>query len=163
MGVSPNSLRVTGSGARLDQVERAFRATKGVDLKVRPIYHWLETRVRAHVFMCMLAYYVEWHMRQALSPVLFEDEEHGAKPGSPVAPARRSEKAEAKARNQRLEDGAPAHSFRTLLKDLGTLARNRIEVPGAPAFDMLTRSTALQQCAFELLGVNPTGAVPSRR
>ncbi|MDP2896655.1 MAG: hypothetical protein Q8Q12_08860, partial [bacterium] len=91
-------------------------------------------------------------------------EEHGVKDGSPVAPARRSLKAQAKASRQRLEDGTPVHGFQTLLKDLSTLSRNRIELPGAPAFDMLTRATPLQQRAFELLGLNPTtGAVPSSR
>ena len=151
---------------QLAKVARAFRALKGVDLKVRPIYHLLETRVRAHVFLCVLAYHVEWHMRQALAPLLFEGEEHGVKPSSPVAPAQRPAKAEAKARTQRLEDGTPVHSFQTLLKDLGTVSRNRAEpkLPGAPAFDTLTRSTPLQQRAFELLGVNlTTGAVPSTR
>ena len=141
---------------QLAKVERAFRALKGVDLKVRPVYHRLETRVRAHVFLCMLAYYVEWHMRQALSPLLFEDEEHGVKGDSPVAPARRSANAEAKAGRQRLEDGTPVHSFQTLLKDLGTLCRNRVEISGVPAFDTLTRATPLQQRAFELLGVHLT-------
>jgi hypothetical protein len=106
----------------------------------------------------MLAYHVEWHMRQALAPLPFEDEEHGVKGDWPVAPARRSAKAETKARSQRLEDGTPVHSFQTLLKDLGTLSRNRVEpqMPGVPAFDMLTRATPLQQRAFELLGVNLT-------
>ena len=93
-------------------------------------------------------------MRQALAPLLFEDEEHGASTDSPVAAARRSASAEAKASSQRLEDGTPVHSFQTLLKDLGTLCRNRVEVSGA-VWDMLTRATPLQQRAFELLGVNP--------
>ncbi|MDP2857447.1 MAG: IS1634 family transposase, partial [Bacillota bacterium] len=162
-GESLDAAETVRTYKQLAKVERAFRALKGVDLRVRPIYHRLETRVRAHVLLCVLAYYVEWHMRQGLAPLLFEDEEHGVKDGSPVAPARRSLKAQAKASRQRLEDGTPVHGFQTLLKDLSTLSRNRIELPGAPAFDMLTRATPLQQRAFELLGLNPTGAVPSSR
>ena len=108
----------------LAQVERAFRSIKTVDLEVRPIHHRLAGRVRAHVFLCMLAYYVAWHMRQALAPLLFDDhdkENAGKGRPSPVAPAKVSAAAKAKAASRRTGDGLPAHSFRTLLQDLGTL------------------------------------------
>ncbi len=142
----------------LSVVERAFRSYKTVDLKVRPIYHHLADRVRAHVFLCMLAYYVEWHMRQALAPLLFDDEDKAlgqALRPSVVAPARISPKAQRKARTRRTEDDLPVHSFQTLLADLATLVKNRIQpkLPGAEAFDQITRPTALQQRALELLSV----------
>jgi hypothetical protein len=144
----------------LSKVERAFRSLKTVDLKVRPIFHWLEGRVRTHVFLCMLAYYVEWHMRQKLQPLLFDDEEKVAAAAfrsSIVAPAVRSERAQRKDDSKRTADGLPAHSFRTLLADLATLAKNRVRTSGAtPAeFYMLTRPTPLQQRVFELLGASP--------
>ena len=144
----------------LSRVERAFRSFKGVDLKVRPVHHRLEGRVRAHVFLCMLAYYVEWHMRRALAPLLFDDDDpaaaQAARP-SPVAPARRSKAARAKAGGKRTPDGLPVHSFRTLLADLATLTRNRVRpaIPGAMTADVLARPTPLQAKAFRLLGVRP--------
>lgn len=142
----------------LSVVERAFRSFKTVDLKVRPIYHHLADRVRAHVFLCMLAYYVEWHMRKALAPLLFDDDD---KPSaqeqrtSIVAPAIPSPKAEQKARTRRTEEGLPVHSFQTLLADLATIAKNRIQpkLPGAEPFDQITRPTPLQRQALNLLGV----------
>ncbi len=142
---------------RLATVERAFRSFKGVDLKVQPIYHRLEERVRAHVLLCMLAYYVEWYMRRALAPLLFDDHEQPPAQRSPVAPARRSTAAEAKVRTKQLEDGTPVQSFQGLLEDLATLAKNRVrsKSAGAVAFDMLTTPTPLQQRAFDLLGVSP--------
>src|SRR5262249_7412668 len=115
----------------LSTVERAFRCMKAVDLKVRPIYHWLDDRIRAHVFLCMLAYYVEWHMRERLAPLLFDDharEEAEATRASIVQPAPRSKAAKAKDSSKQTEDGLPVHSFRTLLADLGTLAKNRVRV-----------------------------------
>ena len=144
----------------LSRVERAFRCFKGVDLKVRPVHHRLEGRVRAHVFLCMLAYHVEWHMRRALAPMLFHDHDADAAEAartSPVDPARRSKAARAKAGTKRTHDGLPVHSFRSLLGDLATLTRNRVRpaVPGAATADMLTRSTPLQAKAFRLLGVRP--------
>jgi transposase len=145
----------------LSRVERAFRSLKTVDLKVRPIHHRLADRVRAHVFLCVLAYYVEWHMRQWLAPLLFDDErpEEGvASRASVVAPARRSESAELKARTKRTEDGLPVHSFRTLLSDLSTLTKNRcIQAALGEAYpiEMLSEPTAVQRRAFELLGVLP--------
>ena len=143
----------------LSKVERAFRCLKTVDLKVRPIYHWLENRVRSHVFLCMLAYYVEWHMRQKLAPVLFDDEDKElaeSMRSSIVAPAERSPSARSKDLTKRNEEGLPVHSFRSLLKDLGTLAKNRIKVAGSEPceFYMLTRPTELQARALELLGVS---------
>ena len=144
----------------LGRVERAFRSFKGVDLKVRPVHHRLERRVRAHVFLCMLAYYVEWHMRRALAPLLFDDDDPAgaeAARASPVAPARRSKAARAKAGRKRTPDGLPVHSFRSLLGDLATLTRNRVRpaVPGAMAADILARPTPLQDRAFRLLGLRP--------
>ena len=142
----------------LSVVERAFRSLKTVDLKVRPIYHYAGTRVRAHVFLCMLAYYVEWHMRQRLKPLLFDDEEPEVAQtarASVVAPGETSPSAQDKARRKRTASGEPVHSFRTLLDDLATIAKNRIAAPLANAepFDLITRPTALQRQAFKRLGV----------
>jgi hypothetical protein len=144
---------------RLAQVEQAFRSLKSVDLKVRPIHHRLEERVRAHVLLCMLAYYVEWHMRQALAPLLFDDDDPAAaEPLRPsvVAPAQRSPSAQHKALTKLTADGTPVHSFQTLISDLATLARNRIlpNTRDAVPFDLVTTPTPLQQRAFDLLGVN---------
>ena len=143
---------------RLSTVERAFRSLKSVDLKVRPVFHRTEQRVRAHVLLCTLAYYVEWHMRRRLAPLLFEDEDRaGAEAArtSVVAPARVSESARRKARHKRSEEGRPVHSFRTLLRDLATVTKNTVapRLPGAEPFDLLTRPTELQREAFRLLGV----------
>jgi transposase len=145
---------------RLARVERAFRSLKSVDLHIRPIHHRTPERVRAHVFLCMLAYYVEWHMRERLKPLLFDDEEPAeaqARRASVVAPAQRSARALAKAATKRTQEGWPVHSFRTLLEDLATLTKNRIrpKLNGAPSFDMLATPTPLQQRAFSLLGVSP--------
>ena len=142
----------------LTGVERAFRSYKTVDLKVRPIYHYLANRVRAHVFLCMLAYYIEWHMRKALAPLLFDDHDKAsgqALRGSVVAPAEPSPKAQRKAQTKRTEEGLPVHSFQTLLADLATIIKNRIQpkIPGVEAFDQVTRATPLQQQALDLLRV----------
>jgi len=142
-------------------VERAFRTTKTVDLKVRPIHHHLADRVRSHVFLCMLAYYVEWHMRQALAPLLFDDEDPAAGEAlraSVVQPAQVSLKAARKANRKRTDDGFPVHSFRTLLKDLATIVRNTCQpnTPGVPNFEKVTLPTPLQRRAFDLLGVSAT-------
>ncbi len=144
----------------LSRVERAFRSYKTVDLKVRPVHHRLEGRVRAHVFLCMLAYYVEWHMRRALAPLLFDDDDPAAAEAarsSPVEPARPSASARAKAGRKRTPGGLPVHSFQTLLADLATLTRNRVQpaAEGAVAADVLTSPTPLQAEAFRLLGVRP--------
>jgi hypothetical protein len=140
---------------RLAMVERAFRSLKSVDLNVRPIHHRTPDRVRAHILLVMLAYYVEWHMRQALAPVLFDDEQRGDRRTSPVAPAMRSPEARAKARSQRTADNWPVQSFQDWLKDLGTIVKNRIErrLRSLPAFEMTTRPTAAQQYALALLRV----------
>ena len=141
---------------RLSAVEQAFRSLKSVDLHIRPIFHHKEERVRAHVFLCMLAYYVEWHMREKLAPLLFDEEDWPAAEAaraSAVAPAQRSPRTLAKSATKRTAEGLPVHSFRTLLQDLATLTRNHI-VPkdtAMPPFDMLSLPTPLQQRAFTLL------------
>lgn len=147
----------------LSLVESAFRSLKTVDLKVRPIYHRLPNRVRAHVFLCVLAYYVEWHMRRALAPILFDDEDKEfaeSLRASIVAPALRSPKARSKARTKRTAGDEPVHSFQTLLKDLATLAKNRVRPrrvkigsSTAAEFEMLTTPTPHQHRAFELLEI----------
>lgn len=143
---------------QLSSVERAFRSFKSVDLKVRPIYHHLADRVRAHVFLCMLAYYVEWHMRQALAPLLFDDDDRAggeAKRESIVAPAQVSQRAAAKAARKRTANDEPVHSFQTLLSDLATIVKNRVVSKHASArpADLITRPTSLQQRALDLLQV----------
>ena len=139
----------------LSQVERAFRSLKTIDLHVRPIHHRLADRVRSHIFLCMLAYYVEWHMREAWRPLLFADEDQRAKARrDPVAPARRSAAAEEKAVTHRLADGTMVHSFRTLLQDLSTIVRNACRVRGhedAPTFTVTTTPSPEQRRAFALL------------
>jgi transposase len=140
----------------LANVERAFRSLKTIDLKVRPIHHRTADRVRAHIFLCMLAYYVEWHMREAWRELMFADTEQEAKATrDPVAPARRSKAAQIKAARHTLEDGTPAHSFSTLMAELGTIVRNSCRTPKAahhaPTFEVLTTPNAKQQRAFELL------------
>jgi transposase len=129
-----SSEQAVGNYKRLSSVERAFRSLKSVDLKIRPIYHRLADRVRAHVFLCMLSYYVEWHMRRALAPILFEDDDPQAAAAarkSIVGPAERSSKAKSKDFLKRTEDGTPVHSFQTLLKDLATLTTFPLKIPGA--------------------------------
>ncbi len=144
----------------LSQVERAFRSIKTVDLQVRPVFHYSAERVRAHVFLCMLAYYVEWTMRERLKPMLFDDEFIEAaqltKP-SAVAKAQRSAHAKAKDASKHADDGLPVHSFRTLLQDLGTLTYNVTYTALNPNAKIIltTRPTPLQQKAFSLLGINP--------
>jgi hypothetical protein len=140
----------------LCEVERAFRSLKTVDLKIRPIHHRLEDRVRAHIFLCMLAYYVEWHMREAWRELLFADEDLEAKNDrDPVAPAQRSPEALEKIAERTLEDGSPVHSFRTLLQDLATVVRNTCITRGtktaSPAFKMVTTPTDTQHRALQLL------------
>jgi transposase len=142
----------------LSMVERAFRCLKTVDLNIRPIHHWLEERVRAHVFLCMLAYYLEWSLRARLAPMLYDDDDKAAAEAlrkSPVAKAQRSPAALAKSATGRTADGAPVHSFHSLLADLATLARNTIVTAIAPdrPFTVLTRPTSIQQKAFDLLAI----------
>ena len=141
----------------LSSVERAFRSLKSVDLKVRPVHHRLAGRVRAHVLLCTLAYYVEWHMRRRLAPILFDDQRNTDDRESPVQPAQRSDDAKRKANSGRTDDGLPVHSFQTLLDDLATLTRNRVKTPAGEAAtaNVLPRPTPLQERAFSLLGVRP--------
>ena len=144
----------------LAHVERAFRSMKTVELHVRPVFHYNAQRVRAHVFLCMLAYYVAWHMRVRLKPMLFDDEhldEASAGRASPVVKAIRSLHAKAKDASRTADDGLPLHSFRTLLQDLGTLAYNVTHTRLNPEAKIIitTRPTSLQTKAFELLGLNP--------
>jgi len=145
----------------LSLVERAFRCIKTVDLQIRPVYHWLADRVRAHVFVCMLAYYLEWHMRQRLAPMLYDDTDKDAaeaQRSSVVAKAERSPAAVTKQTTGRTDDGLPAHSFRTLLNDLATLTRNTLVTAIAPEqpFTLTARPTPLQQKARDLLGLSRT-------
>jgi len=145
----------------LSLVERAFRCLKTVDLQIRPIYHWLADRVRAHVFLCMLAYYLEWHMRQRLAPMLYDDTDKDAaeaQRASVVAKAERSPAAITKQTTGRTEDGLPVHSFRTLLADLATLTRNTLVTAIDPerSLTLTTRPTPLQQKALDLLSLART-------
>lgn len=139
-------------------VERAFRCIKTVDLQIRPVHHWLADRVRAHVFLCMLAYYLEWHMRKCLAPMLFDDADTDAAEAlreSVVARAQRSPAAIAKQTTRLTEDGLPVHGFRSLLADLATVVRNTITTAITPDHHLtvVTRPTPLQKKAFQLLGV----------
>jgi len=145
----------------LSLVEHAIRSIKTVDLHVRPVYHWLEDRVRAHVFLCMLAYYLEWHMRQRLAPMLYDDTDKEAAEAlrkSPVAKAERSPAALAKQTTGRTDDGLPVHSFHTLLHDLATVTKNTVATALAPdfPFTITTRPTHIQKKAFDLLGITCT-------
>jgi len=140
----------------LANVERAFRSLKTVDLKVRPIHHRLADRVRSHIFLCMLAYYVEWHMREAWRELMFADPDQEAKTTrDPVAPAVRSERALDKIARHTLDDDSPTHSFATLMADLATIVRNTCRTPqtieAAPTFDLMTTPTAKQNHALQLL------------
>src|ERR1700752_4702373 len=145
----------------LSLVERAFRCIKTVDLQVRPVYPGLADRVRAHVFVCMLAYYLEWHMRQRLAPMLYDDtdkEVAEAQRSSVVAKAGRSPAAVTKQTTGRTEDGLPVHSFRTLLADLATLTQNTLVTAIAPAqpFTLTARPTPIQQKPRALLALSRT-------
>jgi len=142
----------------LARAERAFRSMKTVDLELRPVFHWVPPRVRAHVFLCMLAYYLEWHMRQALAPMLFDDHDRAAAEAarpSPVAKAQPSPAARRKAKTKLTDDGLPVHSFRTLLADLATLTRNTVRFGRAASFPLLARPTDIQRRALDLLGLQP--------
>lgn len=140
---------------QLKEVEKAFRTLKG-PLELRPIHHRLEDRVRAHVFLCMLAYYLTWHLRQAWKPLLFDDEQPPIQP-DPVAKARRSTQAERKARSKRTTSGERCHSLATLLEELATRARNTIRLHGGASFEQLTQPTETQARALALIdGYTPT-------
>jgi hypothetical protein len=143
---------------RLAQVERAFRSWKGLDLMVRPIFHRVEPRVKAHIFLCLLAYYVQWEMRQAWAPLLFADEEVEVdrEQRDPVAPAEPSESAQQKRKTKRTEAGQPVHSFRTLLADLGQRSRVTycVGAGDSPAtFQQVPDPSPLQAEALRLLGL----------
>jgi len=139
----------------LEQVERAFGSFKGPDLQIRPIHHHLETRVRAHVLLCMLAYYLTWHLKAAWTPLLFADEQRPVS-ADPVAKATRSPAAQRKAATKRTPTGQPCHSYHSLLDELATLTRNTIRLPDAPAtFDRLTQPTELQARALDLAATAP--------
>jgi len=146
----------------LSQVEWAFRSLKTIDLQVRPIHHWKDGRIRSHVFLCMLAYYVEWHLRGALSELLFDDHEREAAEAtrkSIVSPAPRSEAAKRKEQDRRTPDGFPVQSFQCLLKDLATLCRNRVRWTSSSEveFERVTMPTELQRQVFKLLGLGLAG------
>jgi transposase len=153
-----DSEKVVSTYKQLHHVERAFRCTKTVDLHIRPIHHCKEERVRTHIFLCMLAYYVEWHMRRSLAPLLFDDhdkERAAARRTTIVSPAVRSEEALAKAASKRTEEDLPVHSFQTLLAHLATLTRNKVVSKATGLeFERLTRPTPTQAKALELLEVS---------
>jgi len=151
-----NSAEAVRSYKALAEVERAFRSMKTIDLHIRPIHHHLESRVRAHIFLCMLAYYVEWHMREAWRELMFADEDlERKKHRDPVAAAERSEAALDKVATRKLKDGSPVHSFRTLLDELSTIVRNtceaRVGQHSASSFQMTTMPNPAQQRAMQLL------------
>jgi len=142
----------------LSKVETAFRRLKSIDLEIRPIYHRLANRVRAHVFLCMLSYYVVLHMRNALAPILFQDDDKETVKGDRICivhPAKRSKKADRKARTKRTETHLPVHSFQSLLDDLGTIVKNWLQpnIANAGFIEKITRATQLQQTALDLLEV----------
>jgi hypothetical protein len=142
----------------LARVERAFRSLKTVDLEIRPVFHWAAPRVRAHVFLCLLAYHLEWHLRQALAPLLFDDHDPDAaeaKRSSPVAKAKPSPAARRKANTKRTDDGLPVHSFRSLLADLATLTRNTVRFGRDHTTTLLATPTEIQRRALQLLDVQP--------
>ena len=144
----------------LARVEQAFRAMKAIDLQIRPVHHWLEPRVRAHVFLCMLGYYVEWHLREAWAPILFHDHDRVAAQQarvSPVAPAEPSEAAKRKRGARRSDDGLPLSSFRGLVDHLATMTLNLVASAYAPnaTITLTAKPTPLQEKAFQLLNVTP--------
>jgi transposase len=144
----------------LSQVERAFRSLKGIDLLIRPIWHHTENHVRAHLFLCMLAYYVEWHMRKALAPLLFDDEEldENRKSRDPVKPAKPSVSAQKKKTQRVTAEGLVIQSFDTLIEELGNRCRNRCRIksdPGGSIFYQATERSPLQEQAFQCLGLLP--------
>ena len=147
----------------LSQVEQAFRQIKTGRLRIRPIFVYAEARVRAHVFLCMLAYYAEWHMRKRLAPILFDEDDPEAaraQRASPVEPARPSPSARAKAAGKNTPDATAVHSFHTLLADLSTVVLNDVSIGGSESFKLVTTPTPGQQKAFDLLGVNPRSMFP---
>ena len=147
----------------LSGVEHAFRSLKSVDLELRPVFHWTAPRVRAHVLLCMLAYYLQWHMRQSLAPMLFDEPDPAARAAqrtSVVAKAEPSPAAHRKASRKRTDpiDGEllPVHSFHTLLGDLATLTRNVVRLGRDRLTAILATPTRTQHRALDLLGITPT-------
>jgi hypothetical protein len=148
-----DAAKVVATYKSLSRVERDFRSIKSIDLDLRSIHHWTETRVRAHVFICMLAAYLTWHLRQAWAPLTFTDE-HRPDPADPVAPAQRSQSADAKAATKTTTDDQPAHSFTALLGHLATLTRVDLRYgdhQGSPIVPTLAEPTPTQRRAFQLL------------
>ena len=138
---------------RLAKVERAFRTMKSVDLQVRPIFHHLERRVKAHLFICMLAYYVEFHLRQAWQELLYHDE-GGSQRKTPVAPVSPSAEGKAKKATGRSKDGLPLQTFAGLLKSLASLSRSQVRLGAdGPTYARTTKPTSLQARALELIGL----------
>ena len=155
-----NAVETVQTYKSLSVVEQAFRSDKTIDLKVRPIYHYKNSRVKAHIFLCLLAYYVEWHMRKSLAPLLFDEEDY-LKPvpttESIVTSSVASEMAIKKANTKRNEDNLPVHSFQTLLDYLATITSNLVQFQSIDSnliFEKITQPTVLQQKAFDLLGVS---------
>jgi hypothetical protein len=155
---SLNAAQAVAAYKGLAHVERAFRSIKTVDIELRPVFHWAAPRVRAHVLLCMLAYYLEWHMRARLAPMLFDDHDRAAAEAlrsSPVAKAQPSPAAKRKAKTKHTDDGLPVHSFRSLIADLATLTRNTVRFGRAATFPLLATPTEIQRRALDLLGVKP--------
>jgi hypothetical protein len=155
--------QVVRSYKNLAEVERAFRTLKGIDLRIRPIHHHTEARVRAHIFLCLLAYYVEWHLRRAWATLLFDDETlpEARQLRDPVAPAQPSAAARRKRAQRRTADGLPIHSFRTLMAELGTRCRHRCRLkadPDSPVITQHTEPTPLQSRALDLIRLLPVPA-----
>lgn len=144
--------QVVATYKSLANVERDFRSIKAIDLDLRPVHHYTETRVRAHVFICMLAAYLVWHLRQAWKPPTFTDENR-PQPADPVAPATRSHEADHKAATKKTQDGLPARGFTSLLDHLGTLTGNTICIAGTPntEFELLATPAPAQRRAFALI------------
>jgi hypothetical protein len=149
---------VVSSYKRLSLAERAFRTLKGMDLKIRPIHHRVEERVRAHIFICMLAYYLEWHLRDAWKSLLFDDEHPGAhQDSSPVLAAIRSESALKKVSTKKLPDGSTVHSFNTLISKLGAVVLNDVRIPAIVkigSFTVITKPDPTQKKALDLVGLD---------
>ena len=147
--------QVVRSYKALAQAERAFRTLKGPELELRPIHHRLEERVRAHAFLCLLAYYLEWHLRKALAEFLFDDERPPLQ-SDPVAQAARSPEAKQKAASKRTTSGEVCHSFRSLIAELALVVRNTNRITDTNAtFEKVTRPNAVQERALELVGLDP--------
>jgi hypothetical protein len=157
--VNMSAIETVKAYKQLAKVEQAFRSLKSIDLKVRPIYHYRDHRVKAHIFLCMLSYYVEWYMKGALTSLLFEEEpEELSLDESQVLKYQANSKTKRKSRTKRNELNEPVHSFRTLLNDLGTICLNTIEVIGvgqSAVFEKITELTDLQQKVMDLLKISP--------